>query len=129
MGVPPESRTRSTRFKRRVRLNHFTKWPRAGEVVKTYTSLEWRTMQVICCTYYAENDLPASLKRVQPLLLDPANPWNKVAHGLRWEGLAHFAGIKLQNLENPAVGFQDRFVVQFDLEAHSSHVGSGGLTS
>ena len=29
-GMPPESRTRSTRFKRKVRLYHFTKWPRAA---------------------------------------------------------------------------------------------------
>jgi hypothetical protein len=26
---PDQTRTRSTRFKRKVRLNHFTKWPRA----------------------------------------------------------------------------------------------------
>ena len=76
--------------------------------------VEWRTMQVICCTYYAENDIPASLKRVRPLLLDPANPWNNVAHGLRWDGLAHFAATALEKLENPAVGFQDLFMVQFD---------------
>jgi hypothetical protein len=79
--------------------------------------VEWRTMQVICCTYYAENDIPASVKRFPPLLLDPANPWNNVARGLRWESwesLARFAATALEKLENPAVGFQDLFMVQFD---------------
>lgn len=78
-------------------LNNLSKPPKMIEILDSFLRqlVNWRSMNTLRTTYYDISVIPDKLLQLnseaKPLLLDPANPWNNVAHGLPWDDLSELA--------------------------------------